>query len=196
MSPPVAVENALAEPKAPAPQPAAAAPPIHIPAGTQLTVVLADALNSGKNHAGDTFMATLAENLVVDGKTVIAKGAQVQGKVVSAEESARVKGLANMSLALTGIAAGKQMLPVSTQVFAKEAESTKGRDAAVVGGAAGIGTAIGALAGGKKGALTGALIGGGAGVGTVVATKGNEVDFPVETKLSFTTDKELTVNNP
>jgi hypothetical protein len=141
-------------------------------------------------------MATLAENLVVDGKTVIAKGAQVQGKVVSAEESARVKGLANMSLALTGIAAGKQMLPVSTQVFAKEAESTKGRDAAVVGGAAGIGTAIGALAGGKKGALTGALIGGGAGVGTVVATKGNEVDFPVETKLSFTTDKELTVNNP
>ena len=75
-----------------------------------------------------------------------------------------------------------------------EAESTKGRDAAVIGGAAGVGAAIGAIAGGKKGAATGAAVGGGAGTGTVLATKGKEVDLPAESKLDFTLNKDVTLN--
>jgi hypothetical protein len=173
--------------------PAPAARAIAVPAGTPLNIILADALSSGKNHAGDRFSAQMAEALVVDGKTVIPKGAAVQGTVVSAEESARVKGLANMSLALTEVTVGGKQVPISTQVLAQEADSSKGRDAAIIGGAAGIGTAIGALAGGKKGAATGAAVGGGAGVGTVLATKGKEVEYPVETKLSFTVAKDFSV---
>jgi hypothetical protein len=66
------------------------------------------------------------------------------------------------------------------------AEATKKRDAAIIGGGAGIGAAIGAITGGGKGAAIGAAVGGGAGTGTVLATKGKEIRYGAETVLTFT----------
>ena len=112
---------------------------------------------------------------------------------MDAEGSGRVKGLANMKLALTSVEFNGKMVSIATNPFAAEAEPTKGRDAAVVGGGAGLGAAIGAIAGGKKGAATGAVIGGAAGGGTVLATKGKEVDFPAESKITFNLADAVTV---
>src|SRR5262245_20318282 len=84
--------NATPPPAAPAPE------PITVPASTVLNVVLLDALSSEKNKPGDTFQATLAAPLVVKGQTVVEKGAKVEGRVVDAKESGRVKGLASMRL--------------------------------------------------------------------------------------------------
>ena len=67
----------------------------------------------------------------------------------------------------------------------------KGRDAGVIAGGGGVGAAIGAITGGKKGAATGAIIGGAAGTAAVLATKGKEVEFDSETKLTFTLDKPV-----
>jgi len=166
---------------------------VSVPAGTELTVVLIDSLSSEKNKAGDQFTASLATPVMLDGKTVIDKGTKVQGRVVDAEGSGRVKGRANMRLVLTGIVDGAKTIPIVTKPFAVEAEGTKGRDAAVAGGGAGIGAAIGAATGGKKGAGLGAIIGGAAGAGTVLATKGKEVEFDSESKLKFTLDKSVDV---
>jgi hypothetical protein len=206
---PEAVEPAAAPAAAPAARPAKAAPstpaakpdaapavvvkPVSVPAGSAFEVVLADALNSGKNKAGDPFSGNLAEAIKVDGKTVIAKGAKVQGRVVDAEGSGRVKGLANMRLVVTSIEHNGRVVPVVTEANFLEAKPTKGRDAAIIGGGAGVGAVIGAIAGGKKGAATGGLIGGAAGTGTVLATKGEEVDLPVESKLSFNLEKGFEV---
>ncbi|HEX4999163.1 MAG TPA: hypothetical protein VFY29_13120 [Terriglobia bacterium] len=187
-------EKPAAKPASANAAPAApAAAPVTIPAGTKLTVILNDELDSGKNQAGDAFKANLGAPVMVNGKTVLAKGTQVQGKVVDAKGAGRVKGLASMSLELTSVMVGGKSVPLATQTFATEAEATKGKDAAVVGGGAGLGTAIGALAGGKKGAVTGAIIGGAAGTGTVLATKGKEVEFAPESKLEFALSKDLTV---
>jgi hypothetical protein len=71
--------------------------------------------------------------------------------------------------------------------------ATKKRDAAIIGGGAGLGAAIGAIAGGKKGAGIGAAVGGGAGTGTVLATKGKELNYPPETRLSFTLASPLEI---
>ena len=68
-----------------------------------------------------------------------------------------------------------------------------GRDAKVIGGTAGVGAIIGAITGGGKGAATGAAVGGAAGTGAVLVTKGKEVDYPAESRLTFTLDRELTV---
>src|SRR5438045_2774508 len=46
----------------------------------------------------------------------------------------------------------------------------RGRNVAFIGGGAGLGAAIGAIAGGGKGAAIGALAGGGAGTATAAAT--------------------------
>ena len=89
--------------------------------------------------------------------------------------------------------AGVNRTNINVQLMTVEAAATKKRDAAIVGGGAGIGAAIGAIAGGKKGAGLGAVVGGGAGAGTVVATKGKDINYPPETRLSFTLASPLVI---
>jgi hypothetical protein len=168
---------------------AATARMYEIPQGTPITVFLTDPISTAKNKAGDTFTASLADPIVINGETVVARGATVKGRVIDAEGSGRVKGTANIRLALTSIVADGKSYPVATRPFVADAEATKGRDAGVIAGASGVGAAIGAITGGKKGAATGAVIGGAAGTGAVLATKGKEVEFDSETKLTFALEK-------
>ena len=88
--------NAVDQPKA-APLPEPAPKPVTlIPAGTTLRITLIDAVSSDKNRAGDKFAASLAEPVVIDGKTVLSKGTKLRGRVVDAKESGRVKGRASI----------------------------------------------------------------------------------------------------
>jgi len=169
------------------------APPVKVPAGTELSVVLSTALDSGKNKAGDTFTANLSEPIIVDGKTVLDKGTAIEGKVVSAEGAGKVKGVGKMSLTLTSAKVGGKSVELATKTHSAEAKATKGKDAAIIGGAAGVGAAIGAIAGGGKGAAIGTAVGGGGGTAAVLATKGKDVEYPAESKLSFTLDQDLTI---
>src|SRR2546425_9259629 len=52
------------------------AKPVTIPEGTALHIVLDQSLTSNRSHAGDDFEASISEPVVVDGKTVIPKGAR------------------------------------------------------------------------------------------------------------------------
>ncbi len=188
-APAAAAPASPAKPAASAPAKASAPKTFDVPEGTELIVALINSISTGKNKAGDEFTASLAEPIVVNGQTVAAKGALVNGRIVDAEGSGRVSGKANIRLILTSIADGAKTHPIVTKPFVAEAEGGKGRDAGIIGGAAGIGAAIGAIAGGKSGAGKGAVIGGAAGTGTVLATKGKEVEFDSESRLKFTLEK-------
>jgi hypothetical protein len=188
-----AVSNAADRTPAPKPEPAPAIKIVAIPAETPLEVLLDGSLSSDKSSAGDKFEASLAAPLVVGGTTVLEKGTKFHGRVVAAEGSGRVKGLANISLVLTDVVHDGKTTPITTKNWAMEAKSTKKKDAAKIGVAAGIGTAIGAIAGGGSGAAKGAAIGGGAGTGVVLATKGDEVELGPEAKLKFTLEKPLEI---
>ena len=48
-------------------------------------------------------------------------------------------------------------MSISTKPYSQVAEATKKRDAEIIGGGAGIGAVIGAIAGGGKGAAIGAV---------------------------------------
>jgi hypothetical protein len=180
-------------PSAPAPAKPAAPRTFAVPEGTELTVTLIDSISTGKNKAGDDFTASLAEPIVVNGQTIAAKGALVNGRIVDAEDSGRVSGRASIRMILTSIADGGKTYPIVTKPFVAEAEGTKKRDAGIIGGAAGIGAAIGAIAGGKSGATKGAVIGGAAGTGTVLATKGKELEYDSESRLTFTLEKSASL---
>lgn len=160
-------------------------PKIIVPAGTALRVRLNEGVSASKSEPGTEFSASLSDPVVVNGKTVLPQGAKVIGRVIDAKESGRVKGRASLSLVLTSVVHNGKSVPVETQTYVGVAKSTKKRDAGVIGGAAGVGAVIGAIAGGGKGAATGAAIGGAGGTGAVLATRGEDVHYPPETRLTF-----------
>jgi hypothetical protein len=166
---------------------------VKVPSGTYLNVVLQDGISTEKSSPGDQFSASLSKDVVVDGLTAFEKGSIVHGRVVDVQEPGRVKGLAQLKLVLTSVEHNGKAVPIQTQTYVGIARNTKKRDAEVIGGAAGIGAAIGAIAGGGKGAAAGAAIGGGAGTGTVLATKGNQLHYPPETRLLFTLSSPVEV---
>ena len=159
------------------------APKVAIPAGTRLHVALTDAVSSNQNSPGDQFTASLIDPVIVQEKVLLRKGTKVRGRVVDVNEPGR----ASIQLKLTDIVLDNgRDVEIKTKAFTAVAQSTKKRDAAIIGGGAGLGAAIGAIAGGGKGAAIGAAVGGGAGTGTVLATKGKEIHYPPETRLTFT----------
>lgn len=183
----------------PAPPPAPAPPPpppirtVTIPASTAITVRLLDAISSERNRAGDTFQATLEQPLVVDGMVVADRGASVFGRVVQSQQSGRVAGVAEMALELDRLQTVGGEVQLASDTMMKKAETTHGKDAMTAGGMAGLGAAIGAIAGGRRGAGIGAAAGGATGAGTVMATKGKPVKFDPETQLTFRLRAPITV---
>jgi hypothetical protein len=167
--------------------------PLTIPAGTLLTVRLVDAVNSGVNHAGDVFRATLDQPIATDGKGVLPKYAELLGRVQQAVPSGRVSGVAQLSLVLYQVKVAGQAYTVYTDPLQLAAKSERAKDAAKVGIGAAIGAAIGAIAGGGKGAATGAGVGAGAGTGVVLATKGQELALGPETLLTFRLGQNVTI---
>jgi hypothetical protein len=193
---PAAPAPAPAAPASPATSLAPAAPParvFQVPEGTALGFTLIDSLSTETSKPGDIFQASLTDALVIDGTTVLPKNALARGRVLAVQVPGRVSGVARIELAMTEIVRGEEAIAIETLPFVAEAESTRGEDATKIGIGAGIGAAIGGLLGGGKGAATGAAIGGGAGTGAVLATRGDQIDYPSETKLQFTLDEAVSI---
>ena len=146
------------------------------------------------NKPGEAFNAVLAKS-IVDGDWVIAKqGARVEGVVVESDPGGKVKGVASMTLALRRLTlADGRTIELDTDTFIQEAKTTKGKDAKKVGIGAGIGAAIGAIAGGGKGAAIGAAVGGGGGAAASLATRGDAAEVASETELKFTLTSPITI---
>jgi len=182
-------------PEAVAPKAPAAPPPeiVEVPAGTTLTVTMIDAVGTDTSKAGDNFTASIAEPVVVNGKTVLGKGMKVRGRVANVDEPGRVKGKAAISLVLTQFVKDNKTYAITTEPFLAQAQAGTKKDAVKVGGGAAIGAVIGAIAGGKKGAAIGAAAGGGAGTAAVLATKGDHIKIDSETKVNFVLKNDVKV---
>lgn len=189
-------EPANAAASQPAPKPerrAEEARPVVIPAGTVLTVRLGQAVGSKISNSGDSFSATLAQPVVVNGATVIPAGAAAQGTVVQAAPLGRFKGGAVLSLALTSVTIHGATHDIRTATLSR-AEKGKGkRSAVMIGGGAGLGALIGGLAGGGKGAAIGAAAGAGAGTAGTAFTGNKNIELPAESTLSFSLSQPLQV---
>jgi hypothetical protein len=158
-----------------------------IPSGTRITVRMGSSVSSASAAAGQKFDGTLASNLVVNGKTVARAGAPVRGKVTYAKSSGRLHEPGELTLRLTSVQVDGKMVPVSTSAYhAKGKSHTKG-NVMKIGGGAGAGALIGALAGGGKGAAIGAVAGGAAGTGVAAATGKEEAVVHAESAMTFTT---------
>jgi hypothetical protein len=163
-------------------------------AGTQLSIRLEEALSSKRNHAGDSFFASLDQPVVIDGMVIAERGARIEGQVTVAQSAGRARGSAQLSIELTRLhASDGQVVPIHTAPYAKQGGRRASALAEKVGGGAAIGAIIGAMGGGGVGAAIGAGLGGVAGGGAGVLVRGKPVALPVETLLTFRVDQPVTI---
>jgi hypothetical protein len=176
-----------------APAQPAPPPPITIPAGTRIRVRLNEDLGSKISVAGQAFKATVANDVVVGGQTVIMQGADAVGTVIAARPLGHVKGGALLELRLERVTTPSGSYPVATSTM-ERAEKGKGRRTAKFAGAGGVfGAIVGGLAGGGRGALIGAAAGAGAGTAGSAMTGNREIFLPTETLITFRLEKPISV---
>ncbi len=156
-----------------------------VPESTAIHVTLDQGLATDENRPGDHFEATVSEPVIIDGKTVIPEGASVEGLVVDAEHSGRLKGRARLQLALESVTVNGQSYDVQTTSSFRTGGGHKKRNWEWIGGGAGGGALIGALAGGGKGALIGGPVGAGAGTAVAFFTGKKDIHLRPETPLTF-----------
>jgi hypothetical protein len=186
--------NAMGSSSSPAAQTKAPEPqPVVIPEGTTLTVRLGNSVGSKISSPGDSFSATLASAVTVDGNAVIPAGASARGTVVDAKPLGKFKGGASLELRLNSITVNGIEQSIETSAISRTIKGKGKRTAVVTGGGAALGALIGGLAGGGKGAAIGAAAGGGAGVGGAAFTGNKEIVFPAESALSFRLKSPLEV---
>ncbi|HUJ51148.1 MAG TPA: hypothetical protein VLW25_13145 [Bryobacteraceae bacterium] len=181
-------------PAQPVPPPAGfaqAAPPaqsygMQIPIGTEITVRMIDSINSEQTRLGQTFRASVDEPVMVNGQTVLPRGADAFVKLVEDKQSGKFEGKTVLTLVLQQVMANGRMVDVTTGDVSEASSSRGSRTAKVVGGTTALGAIVGALAGGGKGAAIGAASGAAVGGGAQEITKGQVVKIPSETRLTFT----------
>ena len=164
-----------------------------IPSGTAITVRLQNAVSSATSSPGDQFEAVLDQPIVVDGETIAPTGAQVTGRVVAARRSGRLTHPGYLRIALASMdVKGKTILLQSSSVMVAGAAHKK-RNLAWIGGGAGGGALIGAIASGGTGALIGSAIGAAGGTGAAYATGKKDVGFGPERRLTFRLTRPITI---
>jgi hypothetical protein len=160
--------------------------PNTIPAGTMLAIRTNERIES--SQAGQTFKAEIAEPIVdQNGRTIIPKGAPTE-LVVMESSSGGAVGTSNVVLGVRSVTVNGRERSISTSAEERRGEEGIGanrRTAENVGGGAAIGAIIGAIAGGGQGAAVGAAVGAAGGAAVQVLTRGERVQVPAETILTF-----------
>ncbi len=191
--PPTTPENEA--PPSPSPPPLSPPPPqkITIPAGTQLTVRLNDALDSERNQVGDTFRGSLGAPIVISGDTVIPSGADVVGRVADVKSAGRFAGNSVLTLELTSVSVNGKTYNIQTNQWSRAGKGEGKNTATKVGLGTAAGAVLGGIFGGGKGAAIGAAAGAGAGTGVAASRKGDQIQLAPEAVLNFQIINPLTV---
>jgi len=159
--------------------------------GTSITVRTNEAIYARQSD-GRVFTGIVEQDVPdVNGNVAIARGSQVEltARNVSGNE---------LVLDLESVTTNGQRFAVTAE--ADRVGSSRGqaiganrRTGEYVGGGALLGTIIGAIAGGGRGAAIGAAAGAAAGVGTEVLTRGQSLNIPAESLLTFRLEQPLQI---
>jgi L-aminopeptidase/D-esterase-like protein len=158
-----------------------------------MSVTLLSTLASNASKVEDPVKGTLAKPIIVSGTTVVPAGSQINGSVISAAESGRVKGRASVAFQFERLVVGGEPYRIQTAQVKREAAADTRNDVKKGAVGAGAGAIVGGVVGGGKGAAIGAVAGGTA---AVVGTKGQEVQLQPGTVVTALLQEPLTVRVP
>ena len=165
-----------------------------LPAGTKISVVTDPAVSSKDAKVGQPVAGTVAQDVIVGGKVVIPKGSAAKLSVSSVQASGRLSTPGKLYVRLRSVTVHGKAVAIATGSYGKTMGGKGKRDAGFIGGGAAGGALIGGLAGGGKGAAIGAAAGAGAGTAGAAATGKKDVEFPAETRMTFSTQAAVTIN--
>jgi hypothetical protein len=151
-----------------------------------------DAVDSQTARTGQTFAASLDAPVTdPNGGSIIPRGADVVVKLVDSKQSGKISGRTELALSLMQIRVNGQMVDINTQTVSEKSSNRAGRSAGTIGGGAVGGAILGGILGGGKGAAIGAGAGGAGGAAVELATSGQRVRVPSETRLTFVLDNPV-----
>jgi hypothetical protein len=169
-------------------------------AGTEVSLTANDSISTRHARAGDTFTATVSENVRDrSGHVVIPAGSTVSGSIVHAEPAPNPRASGQLDLAVTSVTVRGRSYTVEGTVESKDSvmqgRGVTGADAAKVGGGAVIGGIAGRVLGGnKKGTIIGGLAGGAAGAAAASRSRDVDIVLPAGAGMRVRLTSPLTVS--
>jgi len=162
-----------------------------VPKGTHISVITDQTVSSKTARVGQPVSGSVAKDVTVGGRVLIPRGSAVKLSVSGVQASGRLSTPAKLYLHLVSVTVKGKAYTFATSSAGRSEKGKGKRDAGFIGGGAAAGAAIGALAGGGKGAAIGAAAGAGAGTAGAAATGKKDIEFPAETRLTFTTRTDV-----
>jgi len=181
-----------------------------LPEGTSLKVKLENTIATFSNKAGDPFSGRVMEPVLLDGKTVIPAGTEVQGRLTRVSQPRRIAGKPTIGVFPETIVlpSGERFMLNATLVDTSVRNGTDvndegqfkgkghtGKDMTEVGLGTGGGMMVGGLIGGGKGVLVGGVIGATATVAHWLS-KHNSAMLPAGTELDMELSRPLVMTAP
>jgi hypothetical protein len=163
-----------------------------IPAGTEIQVMLDQALSSRSSNPNDRVSASTVQAIRIDDRTVVPAGATVTGMVEEVRSKSRGQHDGWLKVNFDSLTPeGGRPTAIRSQVVSIQDTDSGGNDKVRNAGiGAVLGGVLGALIDGKKGALIGAAVGAGGGL---LASRGtDDVDLPEGTLLTLRLDNAVT----
>lgn len=193
---------------APAPRPAASRPATPRPtapatytvaAGTRLHMGVTDTITSRTAKAGDTFTASVVEDITnAAGQVVVPAGSTVQGTVLEVKAAPDPYTAGTLRLGLTSLTVRGQSYPLDATIDSletvRQGRGVTAGDAGKVAVGAAAGAVLGRIVGGNKtGTIIGGVVGAAAGAGVAHNTKDSDVVLPAGAHILATVAQALTI---
>lgn len=168
-----------------------------VPRGRVLSVELSEPVSSRTAEPGQRFGLRLAETLYLPEGVTVPAGSLLTGRVREVERAKRPQKPGRLVLAAESLEVGGRRFALAAPLSA-DGDAVKGRgsheeDAGRIGIGAAAGTILGAIIGGKKGAIAGLVLGGG---GVFLATRGEDVELPAGALLTAQLEQDLELELP
>lgn len=169
--------------------------------GTGFSATLEQQLSTKDSQEGDTFTATVAEDVSREGRVVIPRGSTVNGNVTAVQTSGSSGEAAVIKVAFTSVQVRGETHPISARLTSAEPEqqsrTSTGEGVAKAGAAAAAGAIVGRIVGGDAtGAAVGAAVGAAAGTAVVLGTQDVDAVLPAGSPIGLALTEPLTLDVP
>jgi hypothetical protein len=203
--PPPAAEPAAPPPSRPPapkpkPKPAPAAPATRTAAaGTFIDLAVDDTLSSHSTKAGDSFSASVVEDVLdAQGRVVIPAGSIVRGTVSGVKPAPNPSTPGTLSLTLNTVTVRGTDYPIVASIDSletvRQGRGVTGGDVAKVGGGAAAGAILGRIIGkNTKGAVIGGVVGAVVGTGVAASSKDSDIVLPKGAHINASLSAPLVV---